>query len=76
MSATVTAALNGANSKMVSVITGREVHEEAASERQDFRHSGVHPVKTTAMVGAYSEAWTRKTDQAGNIRNVKAKITQ
>ena len=33
MSATVTVALNGANSKMASVITGRAVHEEAAKDK-------------------------------------------
>ena len=49
----------------------RQDSPRRSSKRQDFRHSGVDPVKTTAMVGTYSEAWTRKADQAFNIRNVQ-----
>ena len=33
MTAAVTAALNGANSKMMSTITGRTVHEEASADK-------------------------------------------
>ena len=70
MTREVVTTLNGSNSKMVSVITGRTIHAETSSEKTFDSHIVVDPDVEVTMDRTHTVTWKRESDQTDSVRNV------